>query len=364
MSHGVRSDELLSMIESAAEAFLGDRHSLDRVRHPAPSLWSEIVDLGLAAAILPEADGGADIGAEGAVRLARLCGSALLPEPFVEHALVPAALATALPDIPARQSLVAALTGGPRTASLAWQEALDGLAPWRGACRYRQGRLFGGKTLSPLADQIFVTAVADDGPVLAVLAAGETPDRPEDGTDLLGGRVSSLQFSPSGNFAERLAHGQAATQAVERALDMGALATSALLLGGADRLLEMTLAHLRTRRQFGKPLGAFQALQHRVTDIFMAQAETEATLQDAARLYDLAPDSDAARAAISAAKAKACDLAALTMREAIQMHGAIGFTEEADVGLFVRAMIVWSPRFGGALVHRRRFLDLEGDRHD
>lgn len=324
-------DELLSMLERTAEAFLADRHSLARVRQPQCSLWQDIVDLGLPALLLPENQGGAEVGAIGAIRLAKLFGRTLLPEPFVEHALVPATFALSLPEhSEIRGRILSALTSSGETVAL---------------CQFD----------SPCVAADLLLASRGDAIVLVEESDGLTPL----GADLLGNRVVAIAARDVAG--SKVCTGETAARALARALDIGALATSALLLGAAGQMFELTLAHLKTRRQFGQPLGAFQGLQHRAVDIFMALAKAEAVIEDAARRFDSAPDAAASRAAISAAKVSACELAALTAREAVQMHGAMGFTEESDVGLFVRAVIVWAPRYGDALTHRRRFLALEGE---
>ncbi|OYX21676.1 MAG: hypothetical protein B7Z09_00150 [Brevundimonas diminuta] len=360
MNQDIRKGEFLSMVQESAQAFVAHNHSRDRLRAASPSLWGALVDVGLTAALLPETDGGAEIGAVGVVRLTRLFGRALLPEPYVALALVPSVLALAMPRGEQRNSLISGLTSEGGASALCWQEHGNAIDAWSSRSRLIAGRLSGQKILSPLAEHLLVTAETDGQPVLAAVHCGEAGVSVKTRSDLGGGIVADIGFQDA-PMSEIVLEGQLAKDAVERALAMGALATAAQLLGVAEGLNALTLEHLSVRQQFGRPLGSFQALQHRAVDLHMATALGEASVEQAAELYDADPDGNAARAAISAAKARACEAAALASREAIQLHGAIGFTEESDVSLFVRAILGLTSRFGGALAHRRRFLALGGD---
>lgn len=362
MTPGLASSETLALVEDATAAFLRDRHSLNRLRQGSgATLWPEIVDLGLAACLLPEADGGADIGALGAVRVSRLLGRALLPEPIVELAFMPSVLVRALPPNAIREQIAAGLTHSGTTTAMAWQTQGSEADAWANTCQYADGRLTGQKAFAPHADLHLVTACKGEEIALVAVRLPAPPADSGHAVDLLG-VASCTQVFPD-IAAEPLLTGPEAAGAVEQALDTGVLATSALLLGAAESLFDVTLDHLRTRRQFGRPLGAFQALQHRAADLAMSIATLEAMLENAATILDLDPTSAQARAAVSAARVKACLLSADITREAVQMHGAIGFTEEADVGLYLRGAMVWAARFGGALPYRRRFMAAGGDQH-
>jgi alkylation response protein AidB-like acyl-CoA dehydrogenase len=144
--------------------------------------------------------------------------------------------------------------------------------------------------------------------------------------------------------------------ALDTALDEAALGTAAYLLGVMDQAFAMTLDYLRTRQQFGKPIGSFQALQHRAADLKIQIALTRASVDSAAALLDRAETSRSARrAAVSRAKARASDAAMLVTKQAIQLHGGIGYTDEADIGLYLRKVMVLANQFGPAALHRRRF---------
>ena len=167
-----------------------------------------------------------------------------------------------------------------------------------------------------------------------------------------GSHVATLRRSSDG--ARRLADNVA--PAMERALDEAALATAAYLLGVMEQSFAMTLDYLRTRKQFGKAIGSFQALQHRAVDLQLQITLTRASVEDAAGVLDSDAPAPHRRAAISRAKARAAEASMLVTRAAVQLHGAIGYTDEYDVGLFLRKAMVLANSFGSAALHRRRFV--------
>ncbi|MBE0626776.1 MAG: acyl-CoA dehydrogenase, partial [Burkholderiales bacterium] len=157
----------------------------------------------------------------------------------------------------------------------------------------------------------------------------------------------------------RVAAAASARAALRLALDHATLSASAELLGVMDCALEMTLAYLRTRVQFGKPIGSFQALQHRAVDMYIQKELTRATLAAALATVQ-APDCtpDQRTAAASSAKARATQAALAICKEALQMHGAIGYTDEYDLGLYFNRALVLSAWLGNAAMHRSRYAAL------
>jgi len=155
--------------------------------------------------------------------------------------------------------------------------------------------------------------------------------------------------------------GAPAAAALERAVDEAAVMASAEMLGVMEAALQMALAYMRTRVQFGKPIGSFQALQHKAADLYVQQELVRAVLQDAVRELDGGADArDRARLA-SRCKARASDAGLRVTREVIQLHGAIGFTDEYDAGLYLKRALVLSAFLGNATAHRRRLAGLQED---
>jgi len=144
-------------------------------------------------------------------------------------------------------------------------------------------------------------------------------------------------------------------EAAEKALDLGSLAAAAMLLGASEKMLEVTVAYLKQRKQFGRVIGEYQALKHLAADIKVGVDFARPLVHGAAVALD-AGDPDAARA-VSAAKVFASDTAVLASRNSLQLHGAIGYTMECDLSVwFLRARALVST-WGTPHFHRTRVLD-------
>jgi alkylation response protein AidB-like acyl-CoA dehydrogenase len=155
-----------------------------------------------------------------------------------------------------------------------------------------------------------------------------------------------------------LASGRTARAALDRALDHAAVTASAELVGILKRANEMSLDYMKTRVQFGKPIGSFQALQHRAVDLYIQQELADAVLRDVIRQLDDAPDEQTRALSASRAKSRCAEAALAITRAAIQFHGAIGFTEDCDVGLYVKRAITVSAWLGNGRNHRARYARL------
>jgi alkylation response protein AidB-like acyl-CoA dehydrogenase len=238
-----------------------------------------------------------------------------------------------------------ALLAGERIVIPAWQERANSLDAVR-TTQLHDGRLTGRKVFVPMAagaDAFLVTVpgglalVARDAAGLE-LAVDQTQD---------GGHFGTLTLT--GAPAEPIA-GDAA-----EALDEAALATAAYLLGVMDRAFAMTLDYLKTRQQFGKLIGSFQALQHRAVDLQIQVALTRASVEAAAVTLDGGAGPALREAVVSRAKARASEAAMFVTKQCIQLHGGIGYTDAADVGLFLRKAMVLASLYGPAALHRARF---------
>jgi alkylation response protein AidB-like acyl-CoA dehydrogenase len=334
-SHAERQESIRLVRDSAAAVVPGDFRRIRDLRFTEAGFdaatWAEMVAMGWVSLRVPEDAGGAGLGMAEYVALAEALGRGLVPEPLIPGALS-AALLTAAGEAPPEDYVVTA-----------WQEAPDTLhAPG-----------------SPDAARLFLPLARGAARILlpvreaSGLALYEVPPQK---VDVLmtqdGGHVATLL--PSSDGARRLADDVA--PAMERALDEAALATAAYLLGVMEQSFAMTLDYLRTRKQFGKAIGSFQALQHRAVDLQLQITLTRASVEDAAGVLDSDAPAPHRRAAISRAKARAVEASMLVTRAAVQLHGAIGYTDEYDVGLFLRKAMVLANSFGSATLHRRRFV--------
>jgi alkylation response protein AidB-like acyl-CoA dehydrogenase len=145
---------------------------------------------------------------------------------------------------------------------------------------------------------------------------------------------------------------------LRRALAAGSAGAAAELVGVASGASAMTLDYLRQRKQFGKLIGEFQALQHRAAHLYAEIEIARAAAFKAAQLLD--SGDVGADLYVSVAKAKAADVASLASREAVQMHGGIGMTDEHDIGLYMKREAVLGELFGDVFYHRERVAQLSG----
>ena len=145
---------------------------------------------------------------------------------------------------------------------------------------------------------------------------------------------------------------------LSRALNAGRAGAAAELAGVAAGAATMTVDYLRTRKQFGKAIGEFQALQHRAAHLYGEIEIARAAAYKAAALLD---SGDAkAELFVAVAKAKAAEVANLAVREGVQLHGGIGMTDEHDIGLYMKREAVLGELFGDVYHHRNRVAELSG----
>jgi acyl-CoA dehydrogenase len=144
---------------------------------------------------------------------------------------------------------------------------------------------------------------------------------------------------------------------LEAALNVGRAAVAAELAGLGEEAFGRTLAYLKERKQFGQPIGSFQALQHRAAHVFTELEITQAAVLKALQMLDT--DFQRAPMVVSVAKARAGASATLAVGEAVQMHGGIGMTDEFDIGFFMKRARVGQELFGDAGFHADRLARLQ-----
>ena len=151
------------------------------------------------------------------------------------------------------------------------------------------------------------------------------------------------------------ASGEARQADTDRAFDFRTLATAAQLVGAGQAMLDMTVAYAKQRNQFGRPIGSYQAVKHKLADVHIALELTRPLVYGAA--LALADRSPAAPRDVSAAKAAASDAALVAARTSLQIHGAIGYTAEHDLSQFLLRVQALRSAWGAPAAHRRRVLE-------
>lgn len=324
--------------------------------------WRAMANLGWLGLQVPVDMGGIGLDVTDLSAFHQEIGRAALRDPLIEVAVQAMQALTEGTNRTLAETLLPALIEANLLCSLAWQDGATAMGARDVGPRARaEGDnwiLSGQARLVPLASKVdaaVVAATTDTGVVLLwvePLPAATDVALQADGSDL-----SVLAFDdlavPRDKMIAGPGHG---ARILERVLDVARLATSAQLLGAMEQVFVMTTEHLKTRVQFGRPLADFQALQHRAVDLFVQIEIARSALIRAEQALEGAEPTSAA-AMVSAAKSRCSDAAMRIVREAIQLHGAIGYTEEHDLSLYVTRVLTLSARLGNARAHRARWLE-------
>lgn len=335
------------------------------------ALWKQMADLGWLGVLVPEQYGGMGLKLGDMAIVAQGLARVLVPEPLTAAAVLAARVLADSNNEPLKKKLLEGLVSGDTLPAVAWQEEAGTLdagkismqaTPFEGGFRVNGSKRF--VVGASNADGYIVSANSAQGLQLLWVprdAAGAALE-----FDMLadGRQSGTLNLSDVTVAKENVINtGAAAAASLARAIDHTAAIASAELCGIMGRSLEMTLEYLKTRVQFGKPIGSFQALQHRAVDLYIQQELSEAVLADCLGVLDggsgAEPDAKTRSAAASRVKARCTDAALLITRQAIQMHGAIGFTEDCDVGLYVKRAMTLAAWLGNGNAHRRRYAKTE-----
>jgi len=371
--------ELIEEIRDSARDFLQRRDQRQRKRRTPGgerAYWQEIAAVGWLGMSVPEALGGLGLGWHAMAAVLEEAGRAQLPEPLVGAGVLSTALLARINpagDGTVRDALLQALCAGEKRVGLAWQETEGQLEAGESAGAFgvtvtaREGAyvLNGEKRhVVPGADVDgwLVTADGETGSALFYLPAG-TPGVTEQTHERADGSPAChLTIESAVVGGEALLAREGVLDAVDEALDYGRLLQSAELVGVARQVLADSVAYLNTRKQFGQTLSSFQALQHRLVDATLQVELASNSLLDALNAIAAAPDDVKARkAAASRVKARAARAGIDAARLAIQLHGAIGYTDECDVSLYFRSALHLAAWLGNATAHRQRYGVLAAD---
>ncbi|MDB5988075.1 MAG: uncharacterized protein JWR16_3128 [Nevskia sp.] len=356
-------DDISVMLRDSAADFLAGRHDRSRLKGSIGkpqlvdrALWREMGELGWLGLELPESLGGTGMGLRESTVLAEQFGRSAFAAPYVASSVMPASLLSFAGHASAAAELSVALQDGGKVLTLAWQEAVGELGFDAPRTRLQDGRISGLKRFVPAVecDGLLLVSVRDAAGTAVVVVAADAKGLTIEHQAAGLGSIATLRFDSTPIlFDAPLLVGDIVSAALQRALDAGRIALSAQLEGLASGMLDRTVEYVKGRVQFGRPIGSFQVIQHRCVDLYIAAQLAGASWRNALRAYERGGD---AAAAISAAKARCADTAQRVGREAIQMHGAMGFTEEADIGLYVRSGLQAYAWLGTPLQHRRHFM--------
>ncbi len=363
----------IRLLRDSATAFVAREMPLARaraLRRRRPefdrNMWMRIADQGWTGLLIPEKHGGFGQGfAEMAAVIAAL-GSRLSPEPVIASAVFAGSILRHAENVQLAAHLLPLMASGGLIPAVAWQGCSGDIqsvaedVTW--VRRGSSARLAGTKRFvrpGTGGDGYIVSAQGNDELALFWIPTGskglqEETETLADGT--FSGRLRLEQVEVG--FDQCLARGASVTAAMCRGMDEALVMASVEMLAVIQMMLSMTVEYLCVRKQFGKPIGSFQALQHRVADLRIQEELLSATLDQAIECIESEAANEVRSSVASRVKARACHASQLVAREAIQLHGAIGTTDEYDLGLYVQRALVLCAWLGNGVAHRRRFATL------
>jgi alkylation response protein AidB-like acyl-CoA dehydrogenase len=349
------TEDQLALAQSAARLF--DKHYAFEARKAliasplgrSDAVWQQLGELGLHAAALPEAADGLGGSVEDLLASMEAAGRALVLEPLAQCQSAAAALLAA-GDVKHVKAIAAGSIILPAFQEAASRYTLD--AP---TARFADGKLSGEKrvVLHAPSAQGFLVSCTHQGKFALVYAAADAPGIKQHSLRTVDNlRAADLQFANTP--ATLVAEGPAALNAAALAQDTENLLHAAEALGLAEEACALTLDYLKTRKQFGQAIGAFQALQHRMVDMTISRELMRSMLMLTAQSFQSAEPKARSRA-ISAMKVKFAEGARHIGQEAIQLHGGMGMTQEMKISHVFKRLTMLAQQGGDMDFHLARY---------
>lgn len=352
-----------AMLRDTARSFMAEEGAIAKqLRHWRDTqckdgfghaLWKQFAEMGFTGILIEEADGGLGLGHVEAGIVLEEIGRNLTPSPFLVSAV---AFVEALKGTGLRERWYPGILSGETVAAVAVDEGPKHRPESIAMKAERAGngfRLSGRKQFvvqGASADVTLVAAQADDGLTLFVVekeAAGLELEPVRLADSSIGARLTfeNVEVDADAVVGEVGGGGEVLT----RLLAAGRTGAAAELVGVGTRAMDMTIDYIKQRKQFGRLIGEFQALQHRAAHLYSELEIARSATLKAQQLLD--EQSGDAEAMVSVAKAKAGRASQLAVQEGVQMHGGIGMTDEYDIGLFMKRDRVLNELFGDPAYH-------------
>ena len=364
-----------TMLRDSARAFMADNAPIAQLRKLRDTndadgyskpVWATFADMGFTGVLVPEAQGGLGLGMVEAGVVMEQIGHQLTASPFLASSVVAVSLIRQAGTAAQRDHWLPKLASGATIATLAIDEGRKH-QPDRIACKaikHASGfTLDGHKTFvidGHVADLLLVAASTSDTGITLFAVPRSTPGVSIERVAMVdshnAARITFTGVSLGKDAVLGEVDGGAAPLAL--ALDAGRAAASAELLGVADAVFERTTTYLRQRKQFGRLIGEFQALQHRAAELYFDIEMARAAVLKALQAIDADPTT--ASEAVAVAKARAGTSATLAVQEGVQMHGGMGMTDEFDIGFFMKRARVLQEYLGDSGFHADRLASMRG----
>ena len=365
------------LLQDSVSRFVADHCGVERHRQLSgselgyePAAWQQFADLGWLAIPFSEEQGGIGGSAVDVMVISEALGRGLLREPFLSTVITCGGFLRRASDAQ-QQAHIPGIIEGRRQWAFACTEPGSGYtlhAVATTAQAEEAGYRLNGHKIAVLnghcADYLLVTARTsgqerdDSGISLFIVDASLPGVTVEPFSAVDGGRGANLQLQDViVDEGALLGEPGAALPLVERVIDESILAMGGEALGAMQVLLDTTVEYTRTREQFGQAIGKFQALQHRMADMYLKVEEMRSLLFNAA--IQLQQDSDEAVLACAALKVKLCEAGRFVSQQAVQLHGGIGMTDELAVGHHFKRLMLLARLHGDEAYYLQRYMDLQ-----
>ena len=358
-------------LKESAARFLKDRYPFDvrrRIEASAegysPELWRAFADLGWLGLPFPAIHGGLDGSAVDIALLTETLGASLVMEPYVSTVVLCGGLIAAVGNAAQRAAIIPEIIAGRLILALGHNEPQGrhayGLVSTSAVRSGNEWRLDGRKSIvfdAPMADRLLITArIGANGLGVFLLRPG-APGLTINPFPILDGRRAANIVLDGVRVADadRIGGDEDQTPAIEAAIDRATSALAADAIGAMQVLLDKTIAYTKTRVQFGQPLAANQVLKHRMVDMAVRIEEARSiALAASIRADDASTPAQRGRAA-SGAKVKVAAATRFVAEQAVQLHGAMGVTDELDIGAYFKRLMVFEASHGTPPWHLARY---------
>ena len=332
-------------------------------------VWATFAEMGLTSLPFPADDGGFGGGAVDMMGVMEAIGESLAVEPFLATTALAGRLVARTGNAAQRKAILPALIEGKLKLAFAQTERGSRYALSHVAMQARKSgggwQLDGEKCVvlgAPCADRLVVSArtaasIADENGISLFLVDREAPGIVLKSYRTLDEqRAADIEFKAVKVGADALLGSEGgALAAIDEAVDFATALICSEAVGVMKSANETTLEYLKTRKQFGVPIGTFQALQHRMVDMFVTTEQARSMACLAASKADTADSADDRRRAVSAAKIRIAEACRHVAQESVQLHGGMGMTEELKVSHSFRRLTMIAQQFGDVEYHLERF---------
>ena len=368
------------MMRESARGFLNEHAPVTHFRKLRDSrdplgfsrdLWKTMAEMGFAGVLVPEAHGGVGLGFVEAGVILEEAGRTLTPSPMLSTAIVAASIVGRFANAAQQAAVLPGIAKGERVIALAIDEGAKHRPEATALAAKRAGngfRLDGAKAFvidGAAADTFIVAARTAGSPgetkgITLFLVDAKAKGLGTEQTILVDNRnAARLSFSGVEVDADSvIGEVDGGWAALEAGLNVGRAGAAAELVGAGGEVFERTVTYVRERKQFGKLIGEFQALQHRLAHLYTEVEIARATSLKALQALD--ERIEAAGPYVALAKAKVGEVAKLASQEGVQMHGGMGMTDDLDIGLFMKKIRVAQEIYGDANFHTDRIASLRG----